>query len=1136
MRFGQKFVKMKFSLKIKFEKTRGSIVLTDSQIKVEAALSGSYTRGCQYYSDGHVGVIEYDSKLNLFKAQVNGQHLYNVNIKFDDKNRIDKYECNCPEADSYYGACKHVVAVLRAIQNRWDEYYSKESSLKSSDQAKAASGTRATNGNNGTKTFLDYFSNNDKYLNELIKPEFTRLIATYNYSTTTGSRRSWLEFAVGNDKLYVMKDVRKFLESIIDGQKIDYGKQFVFNPLKTVFDDKSKKLLKLLKTAYIDEQQLSDWDNQKIYHNLFSEPPINTTTFDGKKFKLTNSNLITFFRNIGDDNFNISVNGKPSISTKIISGRPNFELNVKDANTVLRVTVDRKISAYYILDVNFKYIYNKGIIYKVDDMFSDYIKPIINGFAENHKPEILIPHTEISKFISTAVPALEKIGIVNIDSQISSKYYRQRLEKRVYFDRYKHGVSARIEFKYGEIIVNPADKISEAGISTDGRILIRDTSEENKVVRVINRYGFKPTSSIFVQTDDDEVYNLLKDGLHELTEVCEVFYSEDFKNIKIKSSGRISAGVRINTKSDILEMSLQYDDIDTKELISLLAAYRLKKKYYKMKNGTFISLDSQEFRKASNLIDQLGISQGDVKDKIIELPKYRALYVDSITKEMDEIDEILIERNSTFKKMVQDIREPHQLEYEVPKGINGVLRDYQKTGLNWLKSLSYYGLGGILADDMGLGKTLQIITLILSEKRVDSMPSLVIAPTSLLYNWKEEVQKFAPELKVKLISGQQGERLEQLKEMCDSEMDIVVTSYGMIKRDIQVYEKMKFEYCFIDEAQHIKNPNTLNARAVKRIKAKGYFALTGTPIENTLSELWSIFDFIMPGYLHTHHKFTNQFEVPIVRHGDQKALNDLGMHIKPFILRRMKKDVLKELPKKIESKMSNEMTVDQAKVYAAYMMQAKREFEDEMNTKGFQKSHIKILSLLTRLRQICCHPSLFIDNYTGGSGKLDMLMEILEDAIGGGHRILLFSQFTSMLSIIKDKLSSTNMTYYYLDGSTKSEDRIKLVNSFNSGEKDIFLISLKAGGTGINLTGADMVIHYDPWWNPAVEDQATDRAYRIGQKNSVQVFKLITKDTLEEKIYELQQKKKALIDNVIKPGESFLTKMTEGDIRTLFDF
>ena len=1082
-------------------------MLTDSIIREEASMSGSYTRGCEYYRSGYVKSIEYDSESNSFEATVIGGRRYYVCIEFNDSNEIDDYECECPAYYSYNGACKHVIAAMKAIQARWGEYFGK---------------SRPGRLTNSTKALLEFFNNAPTAIQGENNQTKTRIVPTYCFSIMTGSKRNWLEFVIGNQKMYIIKDIKRFLEAVTDGNEIDYGRNFVFKPQETIFDDKSKAILELLKTTYADEKQFSNWGGNSSYNSAFN---------DDRKFKLNNTNLLKFLEIMGEDSFSMIVNDSKNPGAKIINGRPPFKLDLKSVDSGLKATLDLEDDVYYGLDTDYKFVYHKGFIYRTDEVFSSYLRPLMKCFSENKKSEIMIPIAEVPTFFSAVVPALEKIAVVNVDTSLERNFYREQLEKQVYFDRFGDGISARIEFKYGEKIINPAAKMKDTGVEADGRMLLRTTVEENEVMSFFNKYGFEPSDGLYVQRDEGETYDFLKEGLPSLAELSEVFYSEEFKNVRIKNSGRVAAGVRLNTGTDMLEMSFQYEDMEPKELIELLASYKLKKKYHRMKNGTFVPLDSSEFQSTADLVEQLGISHADIAKKVMELPKYRAMYVDSLAREAGGVH---IERSSVFKKMVQDIREPEDVEYEIPEGIQGKLRDYQKTGFKWLKSLSNYGLGGILADDMGLGKTLQVITFVLSEKNVEDMPSMVIAPTSLVYNWQEEVLKFAPNLKVTVVSGLQGERLEKLKEI--GAADIVVTSYGLIKRDIDLYDNTKFKYCFIDEAQHIKNPNTLNAKSVKRIKAKGYFALTGTPVENTLTELWSIFDFLMPGYLLTHNKFTTRYETPIVKKGDTKALNDLGRQIKPFILRRMKKDVLKELPEKIESKMSNEMTPEQAKIYAAYMMKAKKEFEDEILANGFEKSQIKILSILTRLRQICCHPSLFIENYAGGSGKLDMLMEILEDAVDGGHRILLFSQFTSMLSLVKQELNATKMKYNYLDGSTKAEDRIKLVNAFNSGDKDIFLISLKAGGTGLNLTGADMVIHYDPWWNPAVEDQATDRAYRIGQKNSVQVFKLITKDTIEEKIYKLQQKKKELIDVVIKPGENFLTKMNEEEIRKLFDF
>lgn len=413
--------------------------------------------------------------------------------------------------------------------------------------------------------------------------------------------------------------------------------------------------------------------------------------------------------------------------------------------------------------------------------------------------------------------------------------------------------------------------------------------------------------------------------------------------------------------------------------------------------------------------------------------------------------------------------------------------------------------------------------------------SLVVCPSSLSLNWQKEANKFTEELKTLVIRGTLNERKSRIAEI--DNYDLVITSYDLLKRDIELYKEKdyNFRYIIADEAQYLKNSNTQNAKSIKKIKADTRYALTGTPIENSLSELWSIFDYIMPGYLFTYKNFKQVYETPIVKDNDEKVMKKLKMLIEPFILRRNKKEVLTELPDKTITVLNNEMYEEQRNIYMNYLVQAKQELAEQININGFEKSHIQILAALTRLRQICCHPSLFIEGYRDGSSKLDQCMEIVEDAVNGNHKILLFSGYTSMFEIIEKELKQRKIKYFKLTGSTKVDERIELVDEFNENpEIKVFLISLKAGGTGLNLTGADMVIHYDPWWNLSAENQATDRAYRIGQKNNVQVYKLITTNSIEEKIYDLQQKKAELIDNMLDTKTSFINKLSKDDIMNLF--
>ena len=439
------------------------------------------------------------------------------------------------------------------------------------------------------------------------------------------------------------------------------------------------------------------------------------------------------------------------------------------------------------------------------------------------------------------------------------------------------------------------------------------------------------------------------------------------------------------------------------------------------------------------------------------------------------------------------------------------------------------------------GKTIQMLSVIVDyayntkKEETPKRASLVVSPSSLTLNWQNEANKFASDLKTLVIRGTLTERKKQIKEI--ENYDLVITSYDLLKRDIEYYEEKKytFRYIVADEAQYLKNSHTQNAKTIKQIKADTRYALTGTPIENSLSELWSIFDFIMPGYLFNYKKFKSLYEVPIVKDQNENAMKKLKMLIEPFVLRRNKKEVLTELPDKTVTILNNEMEEEQRKIYLTYLAQAKQEIAEQIEINGYEKSHIQILAALTRLRQICCHPGLFISNYREGSGKLEQCMEILEEAVNGGHKILLFSGYTSMFEIIEKELKEKNIKYFKLTGATKVDERIELVDEFNRNpEIQVFLISLKAGGTGLNLTGADMVIHYDPWWNISTENQATDRAYRIGQKNNVQVYKLITKNSIEEKIYELQEKKSKLADDMLDTKTTFINKFSKDEIMNLF--
>ena len=554
-----------------------------------------------------------------------------------------------------------------------------------------------------------------------------------------------------------------------------------------------------------------------------------------------------------------------------------------------------------------------------------------------------------------------------------------------------------------------------------------------------------------------------------------------------------------------------------------------------MKSGEYVSAENEAVESLARLLDDMHIDLRSFVDGKMQLPAYRALYLDRMLEDQSQIYE---HRDRHFKKLIQEFKTISDAEFDLPEGITGHLRKYQRDGYRWLRTLSRYGFGGILADEMGLGKTLQTIALLASvyEKAKEgedgklNKPSLVVVPASLVYNWGEELHRFAPSLNYVLITGSKSEREDLILNI--EGFDVAVTSYDLLKRDIAEYEKHSFAIEVIDEAQYIKNHLSQAAKSVKLIKADRRFALTGTPIENRLSELWSIFDYLMPGLLYGYEQFRNEFEIPVMRYEEETPMERLRAMVTPFILRRKKADVLKDLPDKLEEIRYARMDEAQKNLYDAQVVHMKMRLEKQTDDE-FKKNKLEILAELTRLRQICCDPALCFEDYNKGSCKTDVFMDMIEQVIEGEHKALVFSQFVSMLEILKKRLDDQGIPYYEITGSTPKERRIELVNAFNSDSTPVFLISLKAGGTGLNLTGADVVIHYDPWWNLAVQNQATDRAHRIGQRKVVTVFKLIAHGTIEDKIVEMQEKKRALAESILESDGISSASLSKDDLLQL---
>jgi len=612
-------------------------------------------------------------------------------------------------------------------------------------------------------------------------------------------------------------------------------------------------------------------------------------------------------------------------------------------------------------------------------------------------------------------------------------------------------------------------------------------------------------------------YEFLYVVVPKLQKLVQLYATTSVRNRIFRGNAypRIKVAIK-KERTNWLEFKFEMDGIPEQHIREVLLALEEKRKYYRLRNGSLLSLETREFQEINRFLQGLPVEHQDLESGV-SIPVARGLQL----LDSDEDNNVFLLEKS-FRQFLETIRHPGSLEFEVPKSLESILYDYQKNGYKWMKTLACYGFGGVLADDMGLGKTLQSIAFILSELphiHKKKQRVLIVCPSSLTYNWLGEIIKFAPQVNAVVIDGDQKERFNAQNNLTG--IDVIITSYPLLLRDKRWYEKQSFHTVFFDEAQAFKNPFTQTAKAVKKIQADNRFALTGTPVENSLEELWSIFHVVFPELFLGLKEYSNLPRKKIAR------------RVRPFLLRRMKEQVLSELPEKIESTESVELLPDQKKLYAAYLAKLRHDTLKHLDKDTLRKNRIKVLAGLTRLRQICCHPALFVEGYKGSSAKFEQLMQILEEAKLSGSRVLIFSQFTKMLGLISKELTLQGLPFFYLDGQTSSEERLEKCNQFNAGERDLFLISLKAGGTGLNLTGADTVILYDIWWNPAVEEQAADRAHRIGQKSDVQVIKLVASGTIEEKMNELQEKKRHLIEEIIDSKEKSPSVLTEEDIREI---
>lgn len=1020
-------------------------------------------------------------------------------------NDVASFACSCHDFKNKKGMCAHIGAL--AIEHVKNKEFGSQAVVYTSGEAKHIVSMylkRAERGN-----YID-----DRAM-EVELPCRVEL----------GAESISVEFFVAKGrKKYQIKDLYEFGRLWDNTDCIEYGTGFKLVCDEMSFKETELPLLRLLLKHISLSKKIA------TINNLQGDTYIK----DKKKLVLIGSDIDEFFEASLNRGKNITLREKNSFNinernVKIVMENPDISI---DLGTIANQGYKAEIHGVEQVTLGEKYLYVLWdfVIYRADCVYSMGVGDFLLEACKSEYDRNVRTYKLV--FNKKDMPAFCNLVITDI------KQYLNIIQNNVDIDEFEPW-ELTCDFNV-DIIGNELNCHVKCFYNNErfdlfkgiggGLIVCRDYNKESRIKNVLLKYFPEGDSYGSLSTYSyRHIYDFLKNGIKELQRYGEVALSDRAKEYEIVDSMKINAEISI--EGNWLKLDVDAGNYTKAELDELLEAYRKKEKYIKLGNSKLVRLDDNGLELLAQMAFDLDFSATDIINHQVFIPKYRALYIDGRLREGDLV---AYDKDAAFKALVRTIKQVEDSEFMVPEELEEILRGYQKHGFRWLRTLDACGFGGILADDMGLGKTIQIITLLLDEKISVSRntPSLIISPASLIYNWENEIKHFAPQLKTASVVGTKNQRREILSSYND--YDVIITSYDLLKRDIELYENLAFRFQVIDEAQNIKNFSTANAKCVKQIKAQTRYALTGTPIENRLSELWSIFDYLMPGFLYSYSKFREKFENPIVKNGEVGATKGLTRLIGPFVLRRLKKEVLKELPEKQEYDVFAKLDGKQHKLYVARALKLKEKIE-VTDENSFADKRIEILSELMKLRQLCCDPSLCYDDYDGESAKLDMCMDMISNGIAGGHKILLFSQFSSMLDIIGKRLKEEGIEYYLLTGATSKELRAKLVENFNIDETKVFLISLKAGGVGLNLTGADMIIHYDPWWNVAAENQASDRAHRIGQDKVVSVFKLITKGTIEERIRELQRRKAQLADNILNGETISLSGLSKSELLSILN-
>ena len=1096
-------------------------IINPSLIKEKATNAAVYERGNNLFMDERVGRIEIafrGQKTYEIAAKVRGStgstYYAQATVAFFFQGELIKdYTCDCAACAKYPGMCKHIVAMLMEYNyqadggefeqfDEIDEISYEGNALTYGQPLTPVKHTRQSDAE--LKKLLDYYVLQDR--NQFCQQYGNgdvRLVPTLHLEAD----RESLDLKIGTTQLYVVKDIGELVDNIKQMRYVSYGKKLAFTHSQSAFARESTGIVNLLlemdnENEFSYRYQNWGYSSTQQRRSVTLSPPLLDRLmemYEGKELQVDDQLL-------NQESKVFVMRKNPKLPLKIIGDGKNGAR--VDMESVFLTEGGRQ---WYLLWRQCFYICTKEYYEQVKGFLklmvqqrehlkkNSYYGRYRAYYEELIDPTFYLSEEDFSAFAKNVLPMAADVLDIRIEKVDFAAYEAEEAVFRSYLDKVGSHIECKAKVLYGE------REFDVAKIPAKEEA-IRDIRREYEVRSILEGY-FEVASDqqTYYSKEEDLMLGFLEVGLPQLETVSEIFATDRFKNMRVVPMPMVTAGIVI--KGNLLDVSWNIEGMSAQEVMDILADYKKKKKYHKLKTGEFLRMDENSLAVLEELNEGLHLTKEELKERKAQVPLYRSLYLDSLMK--DNADYIRLERDKKFKTVIREMRSMEDADREVPDKIHAVLRPYQEIGFQWLSSLAKFGFGGILADDMGLGKTLQVLTFLAAEPEAKA---LVVCPASLIYNWEEECRRFYPDAKTAAVAGTVHVRQGQIAS--SGQYDILITSYDLLKRDIDSYENMHFDYMIIDEAQYIKNASTQAAKAVKAISSTCRFALTGTPIENRLSELWSIFEFLMPGYLFSYKRFKEELEVPIAESRDEAARIRLSRFVRPFILRRLKKDVLKELPDKVEEVVYARMEGEQSSLYLArekqLLMTLAKQTEEE-----FKTQKLFILAELTALRQICCDPLLVYENYEGESAKTKTCMEVVENAVSGGHKVLLFSQFSSMLEHLSAKFGEHGLRAFLLTGKTSKEERRRLVAAFQAGEADVFLISLKAGGTGLNLTAADMVIHYDPWWNLAAQNQATDRAYRIGQDNKVIVLRLIMKGTIEERILKMQEDKQNLADSII---------------------